>query len=66
MEELKQCPFCGGRAAMEKEQLTRGAVLFRASCQNAYCRICTPWHHSRCDAVVHWNRRVGRTVERGA
>ena len=57
MEELRSCPFCGGRAAREETQ--RGAaLLYRISCQSAFCRVCTPWKHSPYDAVAQWNQRT--------
>lgn len=58
MEELKPCPFCGGKARimMEEEDLPD------ESFHNIYCTSCGVqfWTKSKTDAIEAWNRRIER------
>ena len=60
MTELKNCPFCGGKAAMESmitvaEMVTR----FRVRCTGKGCAIAIDWDNFNQDeAAMKWNRRA--------
>lgn len=52
-ENLKPCPFCGGKACA----LTRNRITFYVKCSKCYAmidRIC----ETEEEAVELWNRRV--------
>ena len=70
--KLKNCPFCGGRAKIEKSHPSEinhnyGAVHFKVTCPvmvDGYPSQCTGshsnlWHISPEDAAEAWNVRAG-------
>ena len=51
-EELKPCPFCGGKA-----QIQKGMAGINVFCLN--CRAFIMWADSEGEAIELWNRRTG-------
>mgnify|MGYP002868994162 CR=1 FL=1 len=58
MQELKPCPFCGGKA--EVESASQKYSGYRIRCGNLDCHVpCgTFWHDSEAGAAEVWNRRA--------
>jgi len=58
MEELKRCPFCGGKAIIKK---ARGYTGYYVACGNALCFVLsvTRMEDSKDAAIAAWNRREG-------
>jgi hypothetical protein len=59
MNELKPCPFCGGKGEIEK--VDEGC--FGVGCRNCDFQLMNGpwaigWHRSRVDAATEWNRRT--------
>jgi Lar family restriction alleviation protein len=59
MNELKPCPFCGGKGEIEK--VDEGC--FGVGCPNCDFQLMNGpwaigWHRSRADAATEWNRRT--------
>lgn len=56
-ENLKPCPFCGGKLHIWKQQIkpTIGKV---AECDSCGVRICIPWALEEFQAVEFLNRRA--------
>ena len=61
MEELKPCPFCGGKATLIKTRAyTTGAVLYHVWHHELKCtmREMRTENHETADlAIESWNRR---------
>lgn len=55
MSELKPCPFCGGRAKIEKIQVTGN---YRVSCEKCPVTVGRYWYFEESKAIEAWNRRV--------
>jgi len=58
-DELKPCPFCGGKAALE--QLLENKDDYMASCDNDECLVTCVMTHcdsTRKEAIEAWNRRA--------
>lgn len=61
-ENLKDCPFCGGKAEIQSVIDTEdGCEGVIATCLN--CGCCTQLCDSKIDAVSCWNERVSRSRE---
>lgn len=60
MSELKRCPFCGGEALLEHDDLCNWFVR----CKKCFCR--TPMSISKFFPITAWNTRkpIERIVER--
>ena len=64
MEELKDCPFCGGKAKMEESEPSTahhnyGGVHFAVTCTSKFC-LCNCakfWDLSPGTAAGKWNKR---------
>ena len=56
MNDLKRCPFCGDKGAMQKN-----GHYFRVCCSNSDCTIepRTHWFLDQLLAIEAWNRRAG-------
>ena len=62
MDELKPCPFCGGKAFSTGVLPTYGFdVMYRAICED--CNISTPSKWTKEKAIEAWNRRVNNDVD---
>lgn len=60
MMELRNCPFCGGKAIMKLGGHYDGRLEYTPQCSDKKCpgRITKIWlDHD--EAVAAWNRRVG-------
>ena len=57
MQELKPCPFCGGKAEFE----TYGGTACAVTCRKCRCGTPTVSLNDGERAVEAWNRRAGRT-----
>lgn len=59
MEELKPCPFCGGREIIIRQVLYAGIdkPRFYAQCQKCFAQTAIGWS-TKSGAVKAWNRRV--------
>lgn len=65
-KDLKQCPFCGGRASLspghnleyyiDKDLKIAGETVYRVQCNN--CLVMTFNYEKPKDAVIAWNRRL--------
>lgn len=58
MEELKPCPFCGGRAIIE--HWVSGGMMYMVKCGNPDCAVPTEGYPSGRDlnvVIEQWNRR---------
>lgn len=60
MEELKKCPFCGGKADIyEGEQ---DFLIYKQKCYSVFCKSChctTQYERTEKEAIDNWNNRVG-------
>lgn len=54
MEELKPCPFCGGRGIVEMDECWYWE--YRACCSN--CTVDLGHFETKEEAIAKWNRRV--------
>ena len=58
---LKPCPFCGGKAYLDKADTDPSS-----ECSNNYivrcssCRVNTAWFYDKCECVDAWNKREGQ------
>lgn len=56
MDELKLCPFCGGKAVMVEGTQPRNIGRFSAVCGMCFCA--TAWEINKENAEFVWNRRA--------
>lgn len=56
-EELKLCPFCGGKAELIKQGHREYKPTFYIQCTNFGCEMATPQKTNAEEAVLVWNRR---------
>lgn len=56
-EELKPCPFCGGKAVIQKIAFGGGDFGFRVACSGKRCRAATYVRETRKEAKTEWNAR---------
>lgn len=64
-EELKPCPFCGGKADIWKKQYPNGYIdgvwktrtTWVADCSVCDC-VCSEIFKTKKEAIEAWNRRV--------
>lgn len=54
MDKLRECPFCGSEAVLEKPMEDYPNCLVR--CKE--CRVSTAWYAKLEDAIAAWNRRL--------
>ena len=54
-EELKLCPFCGGKALVCETEVD-GERVFMVACDN--CGISTAASSNEADVIDAWNKRV--------
>ena len=54
MNELKPCPFCGGKAIVADD-----SEQWKVFCTNPDCDAQYGWCASRAYVIKGWNRRVG-------
>ena len=57
MEELKKCPFCGGKASVMEKENRFGVEFYIVQCTR--CRACTGGMKDREFAADAWNERTG-------
>ena len=59
VNELRPCPFCGGRAAIVHKKEPVGEC-WKVYCMNedCWCEASTPAYNRRETAVEAWNRRA--------
>ena len=55
MEELKVCPFCGGKASICEAEVD-GEKVFMVACEN--CWISTAASSNEADVIAVWNKRI--------
>ena len=62
MDELKPCPFCGGKARFVDNGEPNGSKYYFADviCTNQVCRGCSSYLESKTkeQAIAVWNRRA--------
>lgn len=59
MDELKNCPFCGGPAEMRVQPHTPNGYEYTPRCKDKSCMgRAVKWHLSRETAIYAWNRRA--------
>lgn len=60
-DELKPCPFCGGRAILRRD--SSGCYV---KCNNGMCKVMsTTWYYDKEDeAITAWNRRANDDTTR--
>ena len=65
MDELKRCPFCGGRAGIRR---FAGKLfdVYKVNCMNEDCFIEpeTRPYYSKKEAIEAWNRRDGAASQK--
>lgn len=57
--KLKSCPFCGGKAVMERgfiSSWSRGYICCWVRCDR--CEVGTNTYETEAEAINVWNRRV--------
>lgn len=59
-EELKPCPFCGGKARIIKESQP-GFIQCKVACRN--CGTATPFIGSKEQSIITWNCRAQQPNE---
>lgn len=59
-EELKACPFCGGKPALSTDA---DIDVWRLECSNAGCWIQTRSYRTKDTAIAAWNRRAPRRAK---
>ena len=57
MEELKRCPFCGGKAHVMKKQNRHGVEFYIVQCTR--CRASSGGVNDEQFAIDAWNERTG-------
>ena len=55
MEELKRCPFCGGKAKMTEPRSKGEEIRVRIYCTS--CKTTSFWNW-QAEAIAAWNRRT--------
>lgn len=62
---LKPCPFCGGRAVIQK--FDYGGFLRNDECRIVCtcCRLTMDYGADKAVAIRYWNRRIGETKTKG-
>lgn len=56
LEELKPCPFCGGKAAIK----SYSHEYFTIICKNLFCLFNdTETHKNKIELIDFWNTRTG-------
>lgn len=55
MDELKPCPFCGGKARVKDYG---NGETFRVVCENYLCPAESFIYHTAQEAIDWWNRRA--------
>lgn len=53
--DIKDCPFCGGKASIFTEKYD-GETVYMVCCEE--CGICTAAYEYEQPAINDWNRRV--------
>ena len=61
-EELKPCPFCGGRAALAFEDVDYVGHMHAVQCNK--CGVITEYYENSTMAIEHWNRRAEVSARR--
>lgn len=56
MDELKPCPFCGGKAKIRSEKYWQPNVRRNVICTNCFAN--TGWYKTEDEAIEAWNRRA--------
>lgn len=59
IDELKPCPFCGGRAIMKIQKHIPNGYDYTPTCQDPSCagRLTKKWINEA-DAIKAWNKRA--------
>lgn len=61
--DLKKCPCCGFKAVTCEKKHGKVTYRYRIQCDNAGCKIRTPWLCYLVDAANVWNRREHDEVQ---
>ena len=63
--EIKQCPFCGGTAAVVRAwRAGYSKTLFKVYCK--CCQVRQPLHKTKIGAITEWNHRAIPEVKNGS
>lgn len=57
MEQLKSCPFCGGKAEMLISEYEGSRKEYLVACTECYGMV-ERWRETEEEAAEQWNRRV--------
>lgn len=57
-EELRPCPFCGGKAQLRLEKDFKMHQAYKICCLSCPARM-EALFHSQWEAISAWNRRAG-------
>ena len=57
MEEIKNCPFCGGKAGLREHYFSYGMTTYGVACLECNSET-SQFFESILDATEAWNKRV--------
>lgn len=60
MDELKTCPFCGGKAMLIANRYRHEQTTFFVKCSNSECPVIPETYEmeSIASVIANWNRRA--------